>query len=92
MLAAVLTLALASEDLATLTQRTYAEFGKAAERIPFEGETLDRLTILGRLASEPDRERRKRLFDATADGVRTVKALRKVRERIWRVIESGSTL
>jgi hypothetical protein len=32
------------------------------------------------------------LFDATAEGVRTVKALRKVRDRIWRVIESGSTL
>jgi hypothetical protein len=36
--------------------------------------------------------KRKRLFDATAEGVRTVKALRKVRERIWRAIESGSTL
>ena len=64
MLAALLALSVTSGDLATLTERTYAEFGKAAERIPFEGETLDRLTILGRLASEPDASRRKRLFDA----------------------------
>ncbi|HEX7777681.1 MAG TPA: PadR family transcriptional regulator [Vicinamibacterales bacterium] len=36
--------------------------------------------------------KRKRLFEATAEGIRTVKAIRRVRERIWRVIESGSTL
>jgi len=64
MLAALLALSLAEADLTALTQRTYAEYGKAAERIPFEGETLDRLTILGRLASEHDPGRRKRLFDA----------------------------
>ena len=64
MLAALIALSLASDDLAALTKRTYAEFGKAAENIPFEGETLDRLTILGRLASESDPARRKRLFDA----------------------------
>jgi hypothetical protein len=66
MLAALISLSLASDDLATLTKRTYAEFGRAAERIPFEGETLDRLTILGRLASESDPVLRKRLFDALA--------------------------
>jgi len=64
LLAAVLALSLSSEDLATLTRRVYADFGRAAERIPFEGETLDRLTILGRLASETDPVRRKHLFDA----------------------------
>ena len=36
--------------------------------------------------------KRKRLFEATAEGVRTIKAIRKVRERIWRVIESEGSL
>jgi PadR family transcriptional regulator len=36
--------------------------------------------------------KRKRLYEATAEGIRTVKALRKVRERIWQVIESGRAL
>ena len=36
--------------------------------------------------------KRKRLYEATPEGVRTVKALRKVRERIWQVIESGRVL
>lgn len=44
----------------------YAAFGQAAAALPFEGETLDRLTILGRLAREDDRERRRRLFFALA--------------------------
>lgn len=54
------------KDLAALTARVYADFGRAAGAIPFEGETLDRLTILGRLASEDDPARRRRLFDALA--------------------------
>jgi DNA-binding PadR family transcriptional regulator len=32
--------------------------------------------------------KRKRLFEATADGLRLVKDLRRVRERIWQVIEA----
>lgn len=44
----------------------YAAFGQAASALPFEGESLDRLTILGRLAREDDRERRRRLFFALA--------------------------
>jgi hypothetical protein len=64
MLAALVVIALAADDLPALTERVYADFGRAAGRIAFEGETLDRLTILGRLASEPDPARRKRLFDA----------------------------
>ena len=55
-----------AERLAALTDRVYADFGRAAGAVPFEGVTLDRLTILGRLASEDDRERRRRLFDALA--------------------------
>jgi len=32
--------------------------------------------------------KRKRLFEPTAEGLRMVKTLRQVRERIWRVIEA----
>ena len=32
--------------------------------------------------------KRRRLFEVTAEGVRTVKALRRVREQIWRAIEA----
>ena len=34
----------------------YACYGKAAHSVPFEGESLDRLTVLARLGSEEDRE------------------------------------
>jgi DNA-binding PadR family transcriptional regulator len=33
--------------------------------------------------------KRKRLYQATAEGVKMVKELRRVRERIWQTIESG---
>lgn len=46
------------------TRTVYEAFGRAAEAIPFQGETLDRLTILGRLVAEPDRGLRKSLFMA----------------------------
>jgi DNA-binding PadR family transcriptional regulator len=36
--------------------------------------------------------KRKRLFEATPEGTRIVKQLRRVRERIWRAIESGGRL
>jgi len=32
--------------------------------------------------------KRKRLFEPTAEGMRMVKSLRQVRERIWRAIEA----
>src|SRR5262245_10011536 len=54
---------------------------------------LDRLEDKGLLRSslgEPTPERggkRKRLFAIAAEGVRLVKDLRRVRERIWRAIE-----
>ncbi|HEX4823795.1 MAG TPA: hypothetical protein VFV19_05755 [Candidatus Polarisedimenticolaceae bacterium] len=47
-------------------KRVYEAFGKAASSIRFDGETLDRLTVLSRLGSEPDPERRRRLFLALA--------------------------
>ena len=53
-----------AKELAALTERVYTDFGRAAGAIPFEGETLDRLTIRGRLAGEADPARRRRLFEA----------------------------
>ncbi len=50
----------------SLTRSVYEAFGRAAEAIPFEGEILDRLTILARLASEQEEARRRRLFAALA--------------------------
>ena len=46
------------------TRSVYEAFGRAAEAIPFEAERLDRLTILARLAAEPDAKRRRSLFMA----------------------------
>jgi hypothetical protein len=46
----------------------YRRFGEAAASIPFGHEELDRLTVLGRLATEPDRDVRRALF-ASLEGV-----------------------
>jgi hypothetical protein len=59
-------------DADAAREALYATFGQAASKLPFEGETLDRLTILGRLAREADRERRRRLFFALAPVWRAV--------------------
>jgi hypothetical protein len=40
----------------------YRRYGEAATSIRFGGETLDRLTVLGRLGTEPDPEARRALF------------------------------
>ena len=45
-----------------LHDRIYACYGRAVQRVQFEGATLDRLTALGMLAKMNDRERRHRLF------------------------------
>lgn len=67
LVAGVLLAAPAEPDrLTALTTQVYSDFGRAAGAIAFEGESLDRLTILGRLASENDAARRRRLFDALA--------------------------
>jgi len=56
--------ALVTEDAASdpATQAVYDAYRVAGSAIPFEGGTLNRLTILGRLAEEPSSERRRRLF------------------------------
>ena len=57
-----------SGGLAALSARIYTCFGRAARQIAFEGDTLDRLTVLGTLPRTEDPDRRRRLFLAL-DGV-----------------------
>lgn len=63
----------AADPLPQAEGEAYAAFGRAAAAIPFEGETLDRLTVMSRLATEPDPDRRRRLF-LSLDGVRATMA------------------
>jgi len=53
---------LASAALDSLTRHTFECYGAAARRILFEGDTLDRLSILGLLGRTDDPARRQRLF------------------------------
>lgn len=52
------------DDPAPLSELLYDCYGRAAMALPFEGETLDRLSVLARLRTESDRDRRRRLFEA----------------------------
>ncbi len=52
----------AGGDLAALQARVYACYGRAAQNVRFDDETLDRLTVFARLAQTDDREARRRLF------------------------------
>jgi hypothetical protein len=63
---------LAAHDEAALRARTYRCYGDAARSIAFAGETLDRLTVLARMAAEPDPARRRALFDALRPLFRSV--------------------
>ncbi len=49
-----------------LSAKIYACFGQAAHHLPFEGKTLDRLTIMGMLPVTDDVAARRRLFMALA--------------------------
>lgn len=42
----------------------YRRYGAVSAAVPFGGSSLDRATILGRLATEPDADRRRALFTA----------------------------
>ena len=68
------TLAQGPEGRARLTARIYACYGRAARRIVVDGDTLDRLTVLGRLGREPDAATRRALFHALAPVWRSVNA------------------
>ena len=53
---------------------------------------LENKGLLQSTASEATRQRggkRKRLYEVTSPGMRTLRELRRVRERIWRAIEEG---
>jgi len=52
----------AEGDLPALQERIYASYGRAAHAVVFDGETLDRLTVLARLGRSNDTEARRRLF------------------------------
>jgi hypothetical protein len=52
----------ADESFERLSARLYACFGEANDAIAFDGEKLDRLSVLERLAREPGAGRRKALF------------------------------
>ncbi len=52
------------DDSAPLGALLYRCYGEAARALRFESETLDRLSVLERLRTEPDRERRRRLFES----------------------------
>jgi hypothetical protein len=57
----------AADPLQARTAQVYAAFTAAAEAIRlYDGTTVDRLTLLARLASEPDPANRRRLFGALA--------------------------
>lgn len=47
---------------AALRARAYACYGRAVRHVPFDGEVLDRLTVLGMLPLTTDRDRRRALF------------------------------
>lgn len=55
---------LARRGEAALAERLYTCFGAAAGNVEFEGQRLNRLTVLGRLGDTPDPEQRRRLFMA----------------------------
>jgi hypothetical protein len=58
----------------SLRRRVYACYGWAQQHVRVEGEELDRLTVLGALASTDDPAQRRRLFMALAPVWRSVNA------------------
>ena len=59
-------LAQGPDGMKALSDRMYDCFGKAARNLPFEDQTLDRLTVFSMLPITEDPARRKRLFLAMA--------------------------
>jgi hypothetical protein len=62
------------EGLEALRSRTYSCYGRIAHALSFDGETVDRLTLLARLGETPDPAVRRRLFLALEPLWRTVNA------------------
>lgn len=59
-------------EVAALRRATYAAYGEAASSIRVGSETIDRLTALARLTTEPDATRRRTIFEAMAPVWRSV--------------------
>ena len=60
-------------DVAELRRRTFRSFGEAASALRVGDDVIDRVTVHGRLATEPDPDRRRTLFDAL--------------EPVWRAVD-----
>jgi hypothetical protein len=71
-------LARGERGLEALQRRMYACYGEAAHAVTFEGEELDRLTVLARLATTEDGDRRRRLFLALSP--------------VWRAMSGDGTM
>jgi hypothetical protein len=69
----------------SLTRRMYACFGRAAQDIGFEGQHLNRLTLLGRLPETDGSPRRRRLFLALEPVWRSVNGT-DAPDSPWRVL------
>jgi hypothetical protein len=52
------------DDVAALRRTVFGRYGRAAAAVRVDGERLDRLSVLARLAVEPDAGRRRALFEA----------------------------
>ncbi len=66
------TIAALPNGLDSLSRRVYACYGYAAQHVLFDGERLDRLTILGRLPGTDSAAERERLFRALTPVFRSV--------------------
>jgi hypothetical protein len=87
-------------SMRSLRATVYRRYGVAASSVRFGGETIDRLTALGRLGSEPDPAARRGIFEAMApvwravdgDGGEASPYRRLVRASAARWAEHGSTI
>ncbi len=59
-------------DVAELRRHTFQRFGEVSEAVRVGSQTMDRITALNRLATEPDAAHRRAMFDALEPIWRTV--------------------
>ena len=59
-------------DIAELRRHTFQRFGEASEDVRVGSQTMDRITALNRLATDPDADHRRATFDALEPVWRTV--------------------
>ena len=80
-----------SAAAASLRQETMRRYGQAAAALPWRGETLDRLTIFGRLAASQDPDEQRSLFEALEPCWRAVDGDGGEASPYRRLIQSGAT-